>query len=383
MVSAVPIDPVDLAQALIRCPSVTPTDAGALDVLTHAIEPLGFTCTRLAFGEGPQRVANLFALRGTGRPHFCYAGHTDVVPAGNEAHWRFPPFAGHVADGFLYGRGAADMKGAIACFVAAVARLVGSGRPAKGSISLLITGDEEGPALYGTRRVLEWMREHAHVPDVALVGEPTSPERLGNAIKIGRRGSMTGRLVVRGVQGHVAYPRNADNPIPKMVRMLAALTEKPLDAGNERFEPSNLEITTVDADNPANNVIPAEVCATFNIRFNDNHTSRSLETWMRQRLDSVGAKYELGVEVSGEAFVTKQGAFTDLLRAAIRHTLGIDPEFSTSGGTSDARFLKDYCPVAEFGLVSQTIHKVDERAALADMAGLTNAYADILSRYFS
>ena len=376
---AAAVDPVVLAQALIRCPSVTPADAGALDVLTAALTPLGFTCIRVPFGEGALRTENLFARRGTSGPHFCYAGHTDVVPPGPEAQWRFPPFAGQVADGFLWGRGAADMKGGIACFVAAASR-VAQGR---GSTSLLITGDEEGPATYGTRRVLEWMKANGHVPDVCLVGEPTSPDRLGSAIKIGRRGSMTGRMVVRGVQGHVAYPHNADNPVPKMVRMLAALTERPIDAGNERFQASNLEVTTIDVGNPANNVIPGEVRATFNIRFNDNHTSASLEKWMRATLDAIGAPYELAVEVSGEAFVTKSGPFTSLLRDAVRAKFGADPEFSTSGGTSDARFIKDYCPVAEFGLINATIHKVDERASLADMAALTDTYADILRRFFA
>ncbi|MSP21144.1 MAG: succinyl-diaminopimelate desuccinylase [Alphaproteobacteria bacterium] len=376
-------DPVALTQALVRCASVTPQDAGALDVLTAALEPLGFTCTKLPYGEGLERVPNLFARLGSGAPHFCFAGHTDVVPVGSAAQWRFQPFEARIADGILYGRGTADMKGAVACFVAAASRLRAEGLPSKGSISLLITGDEEGPARNGTRRVLEWMRANNHVPDVALVGEPTSPDRVGQAIKIGRRGSMTGHLLVRGVQGHVAYPHIADNPLPKIVRMLAALTEAPLDRGNERFEASNLEVTTVDVGNPATNVIPAEARATFNIRFNDNHTSAALEKWMRGRLDSVGATYELSVEVSGEAFVTKAGPFTDLLRTAIAAQFGSPPEFSTSGGTSDARFIKDYCPVAEFGLVNRTIHKVDEHVALADLAVLTDAYTRILRGYFA
>ncbi|MBM3507228.1 MAG: succinyl-diaminopimelate desuccinylase [Alphaproteobacteria bacterium] len=379
MPAATTIDPVALTQALVRCASVTPRDEGALDVLTRALEPLGFTCTRLPYGEGVERVHNLFARAGTSSPHFCFAGHTDVVPPGAEAQWRHPPFAARIDGGTLYGRGTADMKGAIAAFVAAVARAGTS----KGSVSLLITGDEEGPARNGTKKVLEWMQANGHVPDVALVGEPTSPERLGQAIKVGRRGSMTGRLVVRGIQGHVAYPHVADNPIPRLVRMLAALTEKALDEGSERFQPSNLEVTTVDVGNPATNVIPAEARATFNIRFNDRHTSASLETWIRATLDRVSPKYELSIEVSGESFLTKAGPFPFLLRDVIAEQFGAPPELSTSGGTSDARFITQYCPVAEFGLVSATIHKVDERVPLADLAALTEAYAAILRRYFA
>ena len=274
------------------------------------------------------------------------------------------------------------MKGAVASFVAAASRLRAEGLPSQGSISLLITGDEEGPARNGTRKVLEWMKANGHVPDVGLVGEPTSPDRVGQTVKVGRRGSITGRLTVRGTQGHVAYPHLADNPVPKIVRMLAMLTAEPLDDGNERFEPSNLEITTIDVGNPATNVIPAEVRATFNIRFNDTHTGASLEKWIRSKIDSVRAKYELAIEVSGEAFLTKQGPFTDLLCAAIKTQFGAEPELSTSGGTSDARFIKDYCPVAEFGLVNRTIHKVDENVPVADLVALTEAYTRILRGYF-
>jgi succinyl-diaminopimelate desuccinylase len=373
------IDVVALTQALVRCASVTPQDAGALDVLAAALQPLGFQCTRLPFGEGLERVPNLFARAGTGKPHFCFAGQTDVGPAGNAAAWKHPPFAATIDGGVLYGRGTSDMKGAIAAFVAAVARVGTS----KGSVSLLITGDEEGPARNGTKKVLEWMRANGHVPDVAVVGEPTSPERVGQTIKVGRRGSLTGRLTVRGTQGHVAYPHVADNPIPRMVRLLAALTEHPIDQGSERFQPSNLEVTTVDVGNAATNVIPAEVRATFNVRFNDLHTSSSLEKWVRARLDGVSKHYELAIEVSGESFLTKSGPLTNLLRDAIAETFGAPPELSTSGGTSDARFLKDYCPVAEFGLSNATIHKVDEHVRVADLAALTDAYAAILRRYFS
>ena len=382
MAAAAP-DPVALAAAMIRCRSVTPADGGTLAVLEQALMPLGFTCTRLTFGDGAAAVHNLFARRGTVRPHFCFAGHTDVVPPGNESAWSVGPFSGQVHDGFLYGRGAADMKGAIACFAAAAARHIAEAGAKAGSISLLITGDEEGPAKNGTVKVLEWMAARDHVPDVCLVGEPTNPSRLGEAIKVGRRGSMTGRMTVRGIQGHAAYPKRADNPIPRMIKLLAALTAEPLDRGSERFEPSNLEITTIDAGNPANNVIPAEVRATFNIRFNDLHTSASLARWMRAKLDGAGGGYELDIEVSGESFLTPAGPFTDLLRGAVKEVLGVEPELSTSGGTSDARFIRNYCPVAEFGMVGATMHKVDERAAVADCERLTTVYATILRRYFA
>ena len=377
------LDPVALAAAMIRCRSVTPADGGTLAELERALGPLGFTCTRLTFGEGADAVHNLFARRGAGRPHFCYAGHTDVVPPGDEGSWSVGPFTGEVKGGFLYGRGASDMKGSIACFAAAVARFLGDGGSERGSISLLITGDEEGPAHNGTVKVLEWMKANGHVPDVCLVGEPTNPSRLGEMIKVGRRGSMTGRMVVRGVQGHVAYPHRAKNPIPQMVKLLAALTAHPLDLGSERFEPSNLEVTTVDVGNPANNVIPAEVRATFNIRFNDLHTSTTLTRWVKQTLDAAGGSYELKIEVSGESFLTPAGPFTDLLQSAVKEVLDVAPELSTSGGTSDARFIRNYCPVAEFGLVGETMHKVDERVAVSDCERLTAVYTTVLRRYFA
>lgn len=377
------LDPVALAAAMIRCRSVTPADGGTLAELERALGPLGFTCTRLTFGEGADAVHNLFARRGAGRPHFCYAGHTDVVPPGDEGSWSVGPFTGEVKGGFLYGRGASDMKGSIACFAAAVARFLGDGGSERGSISLLITGDEEGPAHNGTVKVLEWMKANGHVPDVCLVGEPTNPSRLGEMIKVGRRGSMTGRMVVRGVQGHVAYPHRAKNPIPQMVKLLAALTAHPLDLGSERFEPSNLEVTTVDVGNPANNVIPAEVRATFNIRFNDLHTSTTLTRWVKQTLDAAGGRYELKIEVSGESFLTPAGPFTDLLQSAVKEVLDVAPELSTSGGTSDARFIRNYCPVAEFGLVGETMHKVDERVAVSDCERLTAVYTTVLRRYFA
>jgi len=376
-------DALAIAQGLIRCPSVTPAEAGALDYLQATLEAAGFRCTRLPFSaEGTPDVDNLYARIGTGGPHLCFAGHCDVVPPGDEATWSVPPFAGEVRDGMLWGRGAADMKGGISCFAAAaIAHVERTGMKA-GSISLMITGDEEGPAVNGTVKMLRWLAENGEVPDHCIVGEPTNPEALGDMIKIGRRGSLTATLTVRGTQGHVAYPHLARNPIPPLVAMLAALTAEPLDRGTEHFQPSNLEVTTVDVGNPADNVIPAEARAVFNIRFNNAHTAESLMAWIRETCAGAGAGHELAFKVSGDCFLTGPGDFTALVSAAVEAATGRVPELSTSGGTSDARFIKDYCPVVEFGLVGQTMHKVDERVAVADMARLTGIYARILDAYF-
>ena len=376
-------DPVALTQALVRCPSITPEDAGALDVVEEALVRLGFRCHRLTFeAPGTAPVANLYARLGSSRPNIAFAGHTDVVPPGDVAAWHAAPFAAELVDGHLHGRGAVDMKGAIACFIAATARLLAERRPV-GSISCLITGDEEGLAVNGTRKLLGWMREQGELPDACLVGEPTNPQHLGEMIKIGRRGSMTGRLTVHGVQGHVAYPERADNPIPRLLRMLAALTREPLDAGSAHFQPSGLVITTVDVGNSASNVIPATARATFNIRFNDCHTAASLEARLREQLRRIDDRHDLVVGTSGEAFVTSQGTLTALLADAIRDETGRAPELSTSGGTSDARFIKDVCPVVEFGLVGQTMHQVDERVAVADLEALTRVYRTFLERYLA
>lgn len=371
-------DPLPLAQALIRRPSVTPADEGALDVLADALAGLGFVCHRLTFGEeaGRPRVDNLYARLGEAGPNLCFAGHTDVVPPG--PGWTVEPFAGEVVDGHLYGRGAADMKGAIACFVAAVARFLGDSHPRRGSISLLITGDEEGRATDGTVRVLDWLEQQGEKLDLCVVGEPTNPRRLGDMIKVGRRGSLNGHLRVLGTQGHTAYPHQADNPLPRLIEMLRTITVAPLDEGSAHFQPSTVALTTIDVDNPATNVIPSEGRAGFNIRFNDRHTGRSLEEWLRQRFDQVGGAYELEVEISGESFLTPPGPLTQALAEAIREVTGCEPELSTSGGTSDARFIKNACPVAEFGLVGQTMHKVDERVAVADLEGLTRVYHRLL-----
>lgn len=378
------IDPVELARAMIRRPSVTPRDEGALDVLEAALTKLGFVCTRMVFAEeSGDPVDNLYARWGREGPVFAYAGHTDVVPPGPLPDWTRPPFDAIVDDGVLWGRGAADMKGAIAAFVAAAERTIARG--AKGSIVFIITGDEEGPAINGTRRILDWMAAQGERIDHCLVGEPSSNERLGDMIKVGRRGSMNCVLSVSGRQGHVAYPQRADNPIPPLLKMVLALTEPPLDAGHERFQPSSLQATDIHVGNPAANVIPARASAKFNIRFNPNWTAASLEAELRRRIEAAasGAAYELKAVCSGDAFLTTDAAFLSLIETAIRDKTGITPERSTTGGTSDARFIKAIAPVAEFGLVGQSIHKIDEHTRVADIEGLAEIYALILERYFS
>lgn len=388
------IDLLSLARAMIRRPSVTPRDAGALDVLEAALKRLGFACHRLPFGTGESgreaRVDNLYARLGAGKPHFCFAGHTDVVPPGDNAKWSLDPFAGEIKDGQLWGRGAADMKGAIAAFVTATdVFLRAKGGAFEGSISLLITGDEEGDAVNGTVKVLRWMEERGEVPDMCVVGEPTNPERLGDMIKIGRRGSMTGYLTVRGVQGHVAYPHLADNAAHRLVRMLDAVAREKLDEGSAHFQPSSLQITTIDIGNPANNVIPAEAKATFNIRFNDKHSSQSISDWLRRAFDRAmrevgpGGGYDLEIRVSGESFFTAPGTLSSLVAECVQAETNRAPELSTTGGTSDARFIRRLCPVVEFGGVGQTMHKIDERMAVADLEGLARIYRRILDRVFS
>jgi len=369
-------DPLALAQALIRRPSVTPEDAGAIDLLIDVLKPMGFVCHEIRSATGGPEIRNLYARRGTGGTNFCFAGHTDVVPPGQG--WSVDPFAAEVKDGRLFGRGAADMKGGIACFVAAVAQRLAEGEPA-GSISLLITGDEEGRAVDGTVKVLDWLVARGEKLDACLVGEPTNPRQLGEMIKIGRRGSLNARLRVIGTQGHSAYPHLADNPIPRLIEILRQLTSAPLDQGTPHFQPSTLALTTVDVGNPATNVIPAEARAGFNIRFNDLHDGASLTRWIEQTVREAGGQTDVAVEVSGEAFLTPPGRLSDSLVAAIRAETGLSPELSTSGGTSDARFIRSVCPVVEFGLVGQTIHKADENVAIADMIGLTAIYRRLLA----
>ena len=381
-------DPIAHTAALIRCASITPVEGGALSYLQSVLEPAGFQCHRLVFSTpGTPDVDNLFARIGSGAPHLCFAGHTDVVPTGDAALWTHPPFDAAIADGFMYGRGAVDMKGNIACFVAAALEFIADPeRLSQGSISLLITGDEEGPAVNGTVKVLEWMAAKGHTPSHSLVGEPSNPEQLGDAIKIGRRGSLNGRLVVRGKQGHAAYPQLANNPLRGMTRVCAALNALRLDEGTDVFTPSNLEIVAVETGNPAYNVIPASAETRLNVRYNDRHSAASLEALIHREaenaLTGTGLTLEASFHGNAEAFVTKPGALVDTMVAAVRGVTGRTPELSTTGGTSDARFIKDYCPVIEFGLVNKTIHAVDERVALAELVGLARIYRVFLEGYF-
>lgn len=374
------IDPIELSQALIRHPSVTPDQGDTLDLLAQHLERMGFECHKLMFEEpGTDPVANLYARRGTQAPNFCFAGHTDVVPVGALKNWSVDPFEAVIKDEQLYGRGASDMKSAIAAFVAAVSRFLEENRPS-GSISLLITGDEEGPAVNGTRKVLDWLRERGETIDQCLVGEPTNPHEMGDMIKVGRRGSLHGTVTVHGIQGHVAYPHVAKNPIPDLVLLLAELGKEPLDNGNERFQPSNLEIVDVHVGNDSHNVIPAEARARFNVRFNNEYSPESLQAELTGRLKRAGVAYDIDWWVSGDSFLTQEGPLSDALVAAVEACTGRTPELSTTGGTSDARFIKDMCPVVEFGLVGATMHKIDEHVAVTDIHLLSSIYEAVLKR---
>lgn len=380
---------LDIAQGLIRCRSVTPDEGGALAYLQDMLEGAGFECHRLIFSDkDTPDVDNLFARLGTGAPHLCFAGHTDVVPPGDEADWTHPPFAAEIDDGWLFGRGSADMKGNIACFVeATLAKLTADKGQLDGSISFLITGDEEGPAFNGTRKVLEWMKENGHNPDHCIVGEPSASEFVGDTVRIGRRGSLSGHVIVTGIQGHTAYPELANNPVPGMLKVLNSFLEEPLDEGTPNFSPSDLQIVTIDAGNPATNVIPARLSATFNIRFNANHTAESLMDILGNKassaLEGTGLEHQISFLPSSPCFVTEPGPLVDLMTEAARNETGKMSVLSTGGGTSDARFVKDYCPVIEFGLVNKTIHQVDERIEVKDLETLTRIYRDFIERYFS
>ena len=378
------INALDLTRAMIACPSVTPEDGGTQKVLQDALAGLGFTCHSQTFSDdNTPDVSNLYARLGSTSPNFCFAGHTDVVPVGDLDSWEDDPFSAEVKDGMLYGRGAADMKSAIACFAEATSRfLENHGSDFGGSISFLITGDEEGPAINGTRKLLEWAKAEGEVLDACLVGEPTNLTELGEMIKIGRRGSLNGTLTVRGVQGHTAYPHLADNPIHRLVKMLSVLTNEPMDDGTDHFQASTLQISTVDVGNPTSNVIPEKAIAVFNIRYNDLHTSAMLESWLRKKLDAVGGEYDLDIYVSGESFLTQPGPLSEIIAGAVQSVTGNAPELSTTGGTSDARFIKDYCPVAEFGPIGQTMHKSNECIAVQDLAALTDIYTAVLERFF-
>ena len=382
MTAADRTDPLALAQVLIRRPSVTPADHGAMDVLQAALADLGFACRRMTF-EG---IENLYARRGAAGPNLCFAGHTDVVPVGDEAAWREKPFAAAIRDGVLYGRGAVDMKGAIAAFVAAAARALAKGEPA-GSLSLLITGDEEGAAHDGTRRVVETLQAEGETIDHCVLGEPTSAARIGDQLKIGRRGSLNAWITVEGVQGHVAYPHQAANPIPVLVRLLARLQARILDEGYPRFPASNLEVTTIDVGNPATNVIPARATARLNIRFNPAHDGEALVAWLsdecRQAEAQFAGKVTLDPRLTGNAFITEPGPFVDVCAGAVQDVTGKAPELSTTGGISDARFIRALCPVVELGLVGATMHAVDECTPVAQVEELTAIYERLIARYFA
>jgi succinyl-diaminopimelate desuccinylase len=386
---ALAVDPIVIARELLRCRSVTPVEGGALAFLEGLLKQAGFAVHRVTFREnGTDDVENLYARIGTAPPNLVFAGHTDVVPPGDEKAWKHPPFSGEVAGGEMYGRGAVDMKGGIACAVAAVLEhLAANGGNPKGSISFLITGDEEGIAVNGTPKLLKWAAERGEKFDHCILGEPSNQQTLGDTIKIGRRGSLNGHLIVTGRQGHVAYPQRAENPIRGLVSLIAALQSEPLDKGSSQFAPSHLEFTTVDVGNKTVNLIPGEARARFNIRFNDNHTLDSLKQLIEQRATKASAgkiKFSLQWEPSNAGvFVTSPGPFTELVAKAVAEVTGRKPELSTTGGTSDARFITHYCPIVEFGLVGQTMHQVDERVPIADLHALTAIYRKIIDRYFS
>ncbi|MCS0502319.1 succinyl-diaminopimelate desuccinylase [Ancylobacter mangrovi] len=388
-------DPVEIARSLIRCPSVTPQEGGALACLEGMLGAAGFTVHRVKLtGPDTPDVENLYARFGTKGPNLCFAGHTDVVPPGDPSHWRFPPFEGAIHGGLLYGRGAVDMKGGVAAFVAAGIDFAHShggaaseGEMAPGSISFLITGDEEGPAINGTEKLLRWLADRDERLDHCVLGEPSSRAVLGDMVKIGRRGSLSGTLTVHGKQGHVGYPHLADNPIPGLMKLLAGLSGEPLDSGNTHFQASNLEVVSVDVGNPAYNVIPAEARARFNVRFNELWTPQTLAAEIEKRLrEAAGNSVRWSVDFearSSDSFLTAPGAFVELAVEAIAQATGQTPELSTTGGTSDARFIKDYCPVIEFGLVGTTMHAVDESTPVDEIQALTRVYAGIIERYFA
>jgi succinyl-diaminopimelate desuccinylase len=373
-------DVVDIAKNLISCPSVTPVDAGAQEYLAGFLKSLDFECHHLKFEDVP----NLFARIGTGKPHLCYAGHTDVVPPGAEKDWKHGPFNPVVENGKLYGRGASDMKGSVAAFAAAAMEFLKSNKDFKGSISFLITGDEEGPAINGTVKVLEWMVKNGHIPEVCLVGEPTNPAHHGQEVKIGRRGSLSGTITVTGKQGHAAYPHMADNPVPRIARLVAALSGHKFDNGTEFFQPTNLEVTTIDVGNPATNVIPQKATAKFNIRFNNTWTQESIQKEIRNVMDKTGEKYQIEFRGdSSHSFLTQPGEWTELVKKAVMEVTGRTPKYTTSGGTSDARFAHAYCPVVEYGGVNESIHAVDENTDISVLQDLVKIYKRVLELYFS
>ena len=380
------LDPVALSQALIRFQSVTPDTGDALDLLAETLTEFGFTCHKLIFEEeGTEPVPNLYARLGDKAPNFCFAGHTDVVPVGAASNWTVDPFSGDIKDGQLWGRGAVDMKSAIAAFVAAVSNylLELGDTPMEGSLSFLITGDEEGPAINGTKKVLSWLEDRGEAIDLCLVGEPTNPQELGQMIKVGRRGSLHGVITVNGTQGHVAYPHMAHNPIPDLVKVLAELGKEGLDDGNDQFQPSNLEIVNIEVGNESHNVIPASASSRFNIRFNNEFTPEELKALLTERMARANVEYDIDWWLSGDSFLTPAGPLSDAVANAVEETIGRRPELSTTGGTSDARFIKNMCPVVEFGLVGATMHKIDEHVAVTDIETLAKIYKRVIEHLLS
>jgi succinyl-diaminopimelate desuccinylase len=373
------INAVNLSQDLIKCPSVTPKDEGAQQILIDHLNKLGFECHELKFGN----ILNFFARKGTKSPHFCFCGHTDVVPAGDPENWRFDPFSGTIDNGILYGRGAVDMKSNIAAFISALSIYMEEKSELNGSISLLITGDEEAEAINGTVRVLEWMKQTNNIPDACLVGEPTNPNQLGDEVKIGRRGSISGQITVTGKQGHTGYPHLADNPIPKLVKLVDALANHKFDEGSSYFEPSALSITTIDVGNPADNVIPEKGSAKFNMRFNDHWSAKSLEKEIKRILDEVSKDYQINFWSNAESFITEPGPLSETVINSVKTITGKTPRLSTAGGTSDARFISNYCPVIECGLVGKTCHQTNEHTPVKDIETLVLIYKDILHQFFS
>jgi succinyl-diaminopimelate desuccinylase len=383
-----PHDPVSMLQDLVRCASVTPLEAGALSTVQGWLEAASFSTTRLAFKEaGTPDVDNLFARIGTSGPHLCFAGHTDVVPQGDETIWSHPPFAADIKDGFIFGRGTTDMKGSVAAFAAAACDFVRETPNFKGSLSFLITNDEEGPAINGTVKVLRWMKDNGHIPDHCIVGEPTCLDALGDTIKIGRRGSLSFVVTVEGKQGHAAYPHKADNPIPKLTRLVERLSAMPLDNGNAHFDPSTLAFTSFDVGNPAGNVIPSKAVLKFNIRYSTEHDFASLKALVNGHIEKLyeemGGVWSVAFTEGAEAFVTEPGAFLGLVQDAVAAETGLVAKLSTSGGTSDARFVKSYCPVLEFGPTNATIHQTDERISVDELKATARIYRRILDSYFS
>jgi succinyl-diaminopimelate desuccinylase len=383
-----PTDPVPLLQDLIRCKSVTPAEGGALTYLENLLSTEGFVCQRLIFRQdGTPDVENLFARFGSGAPHLCFAGHTDVVPEGLADSWTHAPFAAGISDGFVYGRGATDMKGSVAAFAGAAIDFIRAAPRFKGSISFLITGDEEGPAVNGTVKVLEWMKDNGHIPDHCIVGEPSCVDQLGDTIKVGRRGSLSFIVTVEGRQGHAAYPHKADNPIPKLARFVDRISAAKVDDGNDHFDPSTLAVTSFDVGNPAGNVIPSRAVAKFNIRFSPEHDFDSLRAFVSEHVAAVkseiGGAWSVSTIEGAEAFITEPGPFVGLVQDAVEQETGVLPKLSTSGGTSDARFVKDYCPVLEFGPTNATIHQTDERISIDELRATQSVYARIIANYFS